>query len=265
MAVGEPDGFHRQFRPLDARGPVIVRRRLIVVASLTDTDDLSQLEELTKRSGNTFAAFIFEPIIQGARGMRIYSPEFLRKHELCRENGILTIADEVFTGFYRTGQCFAFEHAGIAPDLLCLSKGITGGFLPVTLASNEVYSAFLSNEIRTAFLHGHSYTANPIACAAAIESWEMLHETECVSRIHRIGEITQQRINEFKSNPRVKNARSIGTIGAIELADGKDYFQMDREKIISASLERGVLAASGQRDLLSSTLLRHRIRTGSYF
>ena len=128
--------------------------------------------------------------------MKIHSAEFL-KHavDLCRARGILMIADEVFTGFFRTGRCFAFEHAGISPDLLCLSKGITGGFLPlaVTLVTNQVFDAFRSTDMARAFLHGHSYTANPIACAAALESWSILQGEECQTNLKMIQAITARK------------------------------------------------------------------------
>ena len=131
----------------------------------------------------------------------MYSAEYLRKAvELCKEMGVLTICDEVFTGFYRTGKCFAFEYAGIRPDFVCLSKGITGGFLPlaVTLSTSEVFEAFVSPEVSKAFLHGHSYTANPISCAASLASWRLLHGAECQSKIDTIVAIPRRISVSFK-------------------------------------------------------------------
>lgn len=232
MAVSEPDGFHQVFRKILPR------------VDFVDADDLSQLERLITLEPRGYAAFIFEPMIQGAGGMQVYSSEYLREAiSLCRQHGILTIGDEVFTGFYRTGKCFAFEHAGIAPDLLCLSKGITGGFLPlaVTLAKEEIFSAFVSNHLSTAFLHGHSYTANPIACAAALESWRLLHETESLDRIAKISSETKSHIERLAKRSGVKSVRALGTIGAVELENQQTYMSGTSQAWMQRAVKRGVL------------------------
>ena len=117
--------------------------------------------------------------------MRFYPAAFLTEVErLCREAGVLLIVDEVFTGFHRTGRCFAFEHAGVRPDLICLSKGLTGGFLPLaaTLATEEIFDQFLSKDRTKALMHGHSFAGNPIACAAGIASWAILKQSDCQQR-----------------------------------------------------------------------------------
>ncbi len=236
MAVGEPKGFHSQFRSLMPQ------------VDFVDSNHWEQLEVRLAEHGKDYAAFIFEPLIQGAAGMKLISPRFLeRAVQLCRKHGILVICDEIFTGFYRTGKCFAFEHMNLVPDLLCVSKGITGGFLPLaaTLTSEEVYEAFLSKEIRTAFLHGHSYTANPIACAVAVESWKLLHTSECQQRIQDIVEITEKRISRFKEDPnlfsKLKDARCLGTIGAIELKNDQNYFSSHAINWMDLAIEKNVL------------------------
>jgi adenosylmethionine-8-amino-7-oxononanoate aminotransferase len=232
MAVSEPDGFHQFFKPI------------LPPVDFFEPGDLTQLQALLKAHPGEYAAFIFEPLIQGAGGMRIYSSDFLDEAvALCRQNEILTIADEVFTGFYRTGKCFAFEHSQISPDLVCLSKGITGGFLPlaVTLATEEIYAAFLSDEIRTAFLHGHSYTANPISCAAGVASWNLLQTPECLERIQQLVQVTREEILRLQKKSRVKLARSLGTIGAIELESSMNYFSSKTTSVLKFSLERNVL------------------------
>jgi adenosylmethionine---8-amino-7-oxononanoate aminotransferase len=231
MAAGDPEGFHSIFRPL------------MPAVDFVDPGDLPALEEMIARKGTGLAAMIVEPLVQGASGMRMYPPEFLRKASaLCRQAGILFICDEVFTGFFRTGTCFAFEQAAIAPDLVTLSKGITGGFLPlaVTLATEEVFDAFKGTDIRQAFLHGHSYTANPIACAAALASWRLLQEPECQRRIARIAEVTRERISALARHPGIKAARSLGTIGAIEIGQG-GYFTSGTRDLAREAIERGVL------------------------
>jgi adenosylmethionine-8-amino-7-oxononanoate aminotransferase len=232
MAVGEPDGYHNHFR------------RLMPDVDFVEPDQIQQLEQLLTQNGNAYAAFIFEPLLQGAGGMKLYSSSYLKEAvALCKKFGILTIADEIFTGFYRTGKCFAFEHAEIKPDLVCLSKGITAGFLPlaVTLTTEDIFQAFVSKEIRTAFLHGHSYTANPISCAAAIESWRLLQDPACLQKIQMIEQRTRKWIEELKSHPRVQAARCIGTVGAIEIRSGENYFSPKPGALMERAIAKGVL------------------------
>jgi adenosylmethionine-8-amino-7-oxononanoate aminotransferase len=205
--------------------------------------DLAALKSFLSKNQGQYSAFIFEPLVQGAAGMKMYSPQFLKEAvELCQDEGVLTISDEVFTGFYRTGRCFASEHAEIRPDLLCLSKGITGGFLPlaVTLASEKIFDAFLSKDVKTAFLHGHSYTANPVACAASVASWRVLHSKECQERIAALSLQTEREVAAFRQNPRVSAVRSLGTIGVIEVATTGNYFAGSLKKLIAQALDQGV-------------------------
>lgn len=235
MAVSEPESFHAPFRKLLPR------------VDFVSPDDEDELKQLLHNNPGAYAAFIVEPLVQGAEGMRMYSASYLRAvSELCRENGILLICDEVFTGFYRTGKMFAFEHAGIEPDIACLSKGITGGFLPlsVTLVTENLYSSFLSENIKDAFLHGHSYTANPIACSAAVASFRLLETKDCQQRIQMISARTKHNIERFKSHPQVKNARSLGTIGAIELPEFKDpshFVNTKGHELATEARKRGIL------------------------
>src|SRR3569623_1202579 len=140
-------------------------------------DVIGAFEHVLSTRRNEVAALIVEPMVLGAGGMLMWSAEKLRGlRELCAKHGALFIADEVMTGFGRTGPLFACEHAGISPDLMCLSKGITGGFLPMgaTLATEELFASFKSDDRKRTLFHGHSYTANPIACAAAVASLQVL-------------------------------------------------------------------------------------------
>ncbi len=231
MAVGEPEGYHKIFRSL------------LPQVDFVNPGDLTSLKDLLLRNRDHYSAFIFEPLVQGAAGMKMYSPHFLREAvELCQSEGVLTISDEVFTGFYRTGRCFASEHAGIRPDLLCLSKGITGGFLPlaVTLTSEKVFNAFLSSDLKTAFLHGHSYTANPIACAAAIASWKILHSESCQDQIQSLCRQTERELSAFRQHPRVSSVRSLGTIGVIEVQTSESYFVGSLKQLGRKALDQGV-------------------------
>ena len=191
------------------------------------------------------AAFIFEPLVQGANGMRMHSAAVLSELiALCREQGVLTIADEVFTGFYRTGKRFACDHLSHQPDIMCLSKTLTGGTLPlgVTAAPEFVYEAFLSNDKYKTFFHGHSFTANPIACRAALASLELLQKSECLINIQQIVLEHQQFADDLKGHPRIAEIRILGTIIAIELRTDEErgYMNPVSEHITEFFLERNI-------------------------
>lgn len=192
------------------------------------------------------AAFIFEPLVQGAAGMRMYSPAVLDTLIACaRQHGVICIADEVFTGFGRTGQLLASDHLQHKPDIIALSKGITGGFLPlgVTSCSSNIISAFDSPELKKTFFHGHSYTANPIACAAANASFDLLMEPRCQENIRRISNRHQHFVRSLTGDSLITEARSCGTILAIELksAEGSVYENSLRKEIYPFFIERDIL------------------------
>ena len=203
------------------------------------------LDELLAAKKDEIAAMIVEPMIQGAGGMIVYSADRLKRlHELCAAHDVLFIADEVFTGFGRTGRMFACEHAGIVPDMMCLSKGLTGGFLPLaaTGGRGRLYQAFYSNDRSRAFFHGHSYSANPLGCAAAIASLKIFETEPVFERIAAIERIHRERLAAFQSHPAVSDVRMLGTIAAIELrADDAGYLSNLREKLYPFFLEHGVL------------------------
>ena len=190
--------------------------------------------------------FIFEPLVQGAAGMRMYSPAVLdRLIQVAQENNIICMADEVFTGFGRTGKLFASQYLKHQPDIMAISKGITGGTmaLSVTSCSDKIVKAFQSAEIIKTFFHGHSYTANPIACAAANASFTLLMDDDCQQSIKRISSQHEQFKHKIKNHKAVKEVRNIGTIIAIELEskDGTSYFNDIRKKIYPYFLERNIL------------------------
>ena len=206
---------------------------------------VGQLETLLEERREKIAAVIVEPLLQAAGGMIVHPVEFMQKmRALCTKHGVLLIADEVLTGFGRTGKMFACDLAGIAPDLMCLSKGITGGFLPmgVTLCSDRVESAFRSENRLHTFYHGHSYTGNALACAAANASLQIFDDEPVFERITAIAEITSERLAQLKDFASVGDIRQMGTIGAIELrADDAGYLSAMRPKLYQFFLERGVL------------------------
>jgi len=206
---------------------------------------VTQLETLLAERGDKIAAVIVEPLLQAAGGMVVHPVEFLQKvRALCTAHDIFMIADEVLTGFGRTGKMFACDLAGVVPDLMCLSKGITGGFLPlgVTLCNDRVESAFRSEDRKHTFYHGHSYTGNALACAAANASLKIFDEEPVFDRIATIAKLNSERLSQLKEFSQVGDVRQIGTIGAIELrAEDAGYLSAMRPKLYGFFLERGVL------------------------
>ena len=231
MSVSEREGFHQVFTPLMA--PV----------DFAQPDNLEELENL---DFSQYAAVIFEPLVQGAGGMKFHSAKYLQK--LCskaKAAAVVTVADEIFTGFYRTGSYFACAQAGVQPDMICLSKGITGGFLPlaVTVASEHIFLAFKGNEMSQAFLHGHSYTGNPLSCAVAVASMDLLERPEVVQQVQNIVSWTKDEIQALQELPMVSGARALGTIGAFEIKQSGNYLQggLFSKSFAKACETRGVL------------------------
>src|SRR5215471_14247267 len=180
----------------------------------------ADLERLLESRHREIAGIIVEPLVQGAGGMLMYSAELLSRYRsMCAQNEVLFIADEVFTGFGRTGRMFACEHAAIVPDLVCLSKGLTGGFLPLaaTVCRDEIYQAFYGADPSNTFFHGHSYSGNPLGCAAAVASLKIFDVEPVFDRIGAIEQIHRDRLSEFQNHPVVADVRQLGTIAAIEL------------------------------------------------
>jgi adenosylmethionine---8-amino-7-oxononanoate aminotransferase len=218
---------------------------LFEVARLPDPsegDTLAALDRLIDARGSDLAAVIVEPLLLGAGGMRVWDERVLQgMRTRTRAAGVHLIADEVLTGFGRTGPMWACERADISPDLLCLSKGITGGFLPLgaTVASEHIFDAFLGERTRT-FFHGHSYTANPIACAAARASL-LLHDDE--SEDARIALEVQQaaHLESYRGHRGVRAVRQLGTVAAVELAGTAGYLSDVGRALSAFALQEGVL------------------------
>lgn len=192
------------------------------------------------------AGFIFEPLVQGAAGMVMYEADLLDELiAICRQQDIITIADEVMTGFGRTGKFFASDYLVNKPDILCLSKGLTGGYMPmgITSCSEFIYRMFLSHDKTKTFFHGHSYTANPTACSAALASLDLMEEKATTDQIEMIGNCHIKFMKEIESSPAIKNIRTLGTILAIELKtdEGTYYLHSASETISTYFLERGIL------------------------
>ncbi|MCC6318768.1 MAG: adenosylmethionine--8-amino-7-oxononanoate transaminase [Gemmatimonadaceae bacterium] len=208
------------------------------------SDVVTAFDAVIAARGGELAALIVEPMVLGAGGMRFWSADSLRAlRERCGAQGIPFIADEVMTGFGRTGPLFACEHAGVTPDLLCLSKGITGGFLPLgaTLATEALFESFSSSDRTRTLFHGHSYSANPIACAAALASLALLND-HCAAHRRRIEASHRGWATRLGATPGIRNVRVLGTILVAELAvDDTGYLSGAGPALRAFALERGVL------------------------
>jgi len=236
MAVGDPDPYFEPWRALLFE----VRRAELSLAGLERA-----LDEL----GPHAAGVIVEPLVQGAGGMRMHAPELLcALAQECRARGVPLVADEVMTGFGRTGALFACARAGIEPDVLCLAKGLTGGTLPLaaTLVRAEHFEAFRSRERRRAFFHGHSFTANPIACAAALASLELVRAQRPELALERIGARIEAQLLEHLPQARARYVlRRTGGIVALDLprrdSERAGYLDERALRLRAAAIERGVL------------------------
>lgn len=209
-----------------------------------EEDSLLQLESILGQG--RIACFIFEPLVLGSGGMVIYPAIALDSLlKLCKKHNVLTIADEVMTGFGRTGHLFACDNLKESPDIICLSKGLTGGFLPlgVTACAQHIYDAFLGDNLHQALLHGHSYTANPLACSSALASLDLLMEKDCSLQRKMIAVCHESFCRQWKYHSKLKRCESLGTILALEYSsDGpSSYFQPLRDSLYHFFLERGVL------------------------
>ena len=238
MSVGARNAFNAPFEPL-----------LFEVVSLPPPEKghedscFAQMKQLLE--DEHIAAFIFEPLVQGANGMRMHDAESLsRMIELCRSKGVISIADEVFTGFYRTGKRFACNHLEVQPDIMCLSKTLTGGTLPlgVTAAPEFIYEAFLSNDKYKTFFHGHSFTANPIACRAALASLELFDKPQCQENIQQIVASHAQFAATLEGHEAIEEMRLLGTILAIELKtqEERGYMNSISEHLTRFFLDRNI-------------------------
>jgi len=244
MSIGDPDPFFLPFAPL-------------CFEAARAKPDLAAITAMLDELGERAAGVIIEPLIQGAAGMLMQTPEFLRDlRRLCTERGLPLIADEVMTGFGRTGALFACDVAGIAPDLMCLAKGLTGGATPmsVTLAKAEHFDVFLSQDRADAFFHGHTFTAHPIGCAAALASLDLVLERDVPARLDAIGVRIHAHLAAELDPARTANLRQRGGIVAFDLvapatADGASesdaaatgYLSGDPAALRRRAIELGVL------------------------
>ena len=239
MAVGERGGFNKPFE-----GHLFDVDFIPFPKQGEEEKSIEAFKKLLA-SGDV-AAFIFEPLVQGSAGMRMYEPKVLDQLlKLGHAAGVLCIADEVMTGFGRTGKLFACDYIEEGPDLVCLSKGITGGFMPlgVTACTEAVANAFREADAGKTFYHGHSYTANPLSCAAGLASLDLLLQDRCSKQLQMIEQEHQRFALKVAQSPAVADVRVRGTILAIELKtnEGTSYFNPRRNQLYQHFLDKNIL------------------------
>lgn len=225
LSVGAMDLYSKIYKPM-----MMDNIHIPVPDMYRNTDVESTLQKARKlfeKHGHELCALIVEPILQGAAGMRIYPKEYLKGlYDLCREYGVLFIADEIATGFFRTGKMFACDHAEITPDIMCLSKAITGGYMPMSVVctTHEVYKAFYADYSQMkAFVHSHTYAGNPLACAAANAVLDILNEGSVVSQASENAKwLSEEFEKRFASHENIGQHRHIGLINAIEIVKDRD-------------------------------------------
>ncbi|MBX7226769.1 MAG: adenosylmethionine--8-amino-7-oxononanoate transaminase [Chitinophagales bacterium] len=235
MSVGARGGFNQPFESLLFDVDFI---------DIHAEDCVAHFENICNKGD--IAAFIYEPLVQGSAGMMMYSPQLLEKLlTIAKKYNVFCIADEVMTGFYRTGKLLASDYLTLKPDIICLSKGITGGFLPlgVTICTNEIYNVFHSTDKMKTFFHGHSYTANPLSCAAALASLELLTQSETQRKIATIQDRHAGFLEVIRYHPKVGKPRYLGTILAFEVKNEEtaSYFNNIRDLLYNKFIEKGVL------------------------
>jgi adenosylmethionine-8-amino-7-oxononanoate aminotransferase len=255
MSVSEDSVFTRAFEPLlfrvaRADPPYCYRCPVGLERATCQIDCMASLENVLKERSESVAAVLVEPMLQAAGGMVVWPADYLAAvRTLSDRYGTLLIADEVLTGFGRTGRMFACEHAGIAPDIICLSKALTAGYLPLgaTVATDAIYDAFLSDDRTRTFFHGHSYTANPLACAVALASLDLFHEQDVLERIESLESRLRAGLTPLGDLPGVGDVRVIGGVGIVELVVDKKtkaaggYLDGLGPRLAAAFLERGLL------------------------
>ncbi len=256
LSVGDVDLYKETyapllFRPVTVPSPDAYLREAGVTPEQHARNIFAEMERALEKHGDEVCAVIVEPLVQCAGGMRMYDPVYLRLLcEACNRFDVHLIADEIAVGFGRTGTLFACEQAGITPDFLCLSKGLTGGFLPlsVVLCKDDTYQLFYDDYLkRTAFLHSHSYTGNPLACAAALETLRIFTDEPVLERNRSLAQKLSNELSDLVDHKHISDVRQVGMIAAIEFVRDKKtrepYPVSERRglRVYEFALSKGVL------------------------
>lgn len=226
------------------KGSLIDVIRIPVPTKGSETQSILALEKAI--ATNECAAFVFEPLVQGAAGMVMYAADVLDSMiALCKENTVFTIADEVMTGFGKTGKNFACDYLNNKPDMMCLSKALTGGTIPmaITTFTQEIFDGFWDDDVNKALFHGHTFTANPTGCAAALASIALLQKAEMQNNIQRINQQHLKFQEQIKMHPKVKTTRVLGVIFALEIKreTEESYYGDFRNKLYNFFIENGII------------------------
>ncbi len=257
LSVGAIDLYSKIYKPLmlntyKVEGPDCFRCKYGLDRKTCNAECFEHMERTIEENHEEIAGAIIEPMVQAASGMKIYSPVYLKKlRAICDKYDIHFIADEIAVGFGRTGKMFACEHAEISPDIMCVSKGLTAGYLPLslTLMTDKIYDAFYDDYVTLkAFLHSHSYTGNPIGCAVACETLNIFEDENIIEKNKVKSQIIKEKIEERLTDiPYFGEFRQLGMIGAVELVkdqetkEGFDWKERVGYKIYKKALEHGVL------------------------
>jgi len=226
------------------RGSLIEVARIPVPTAGNEQTSFDALQQLV--ATGEYAAFIFEPLVQGAAGMVMYEPEALDTMiAMCNDNQVFTIADEVMTGFGKTGKTFACDYLTTQPDMMCLSKALTGGTIPmaITTFTQQIFNGFYDDDVNKALFHGHTFTANPTGCAAALASLELLNTSEMQANITRVNHRHLGFKSVIEKHPRVKTVRVLGVILALEITreGSEDYYGDFRNKLYDFFISKGII------------------------
>ncbi len=226
------------------KGSLIEVARIPVPVAGKEQESRAALKKLVETG--EYAAFIFEPLVQGAAGMVMYEPQALDKLiNICKDSAVFTIADEVMTGFGKTGKNFACDYLTSQPDMMCLSKALTAGTIPMAITSftQELFDGFYDDDVNKALFHGHTFTANPTGCVAALAGLELLQTEEMQDNIVRINKMHLNFKEEIEKHPNVKTARVLGVIFALEIKreGSEDYYGGFRNRLYDFFIENGVI------------------------
>lgn len=231
LSVGSMDLYAKIYKPMlmdtiHVEAPDCYRCAYGKVRECCNAECFEHAEKSFEKHGEETCAIIVEPLLQGSAGMRIYPPIYLKKmRKLCDEYNVLLIADEIATGFGRTGKMFAFEHAGVSPDIMCISKGLTGGYMPmaITITTDEIYNVFYDDYNKgKAFMHSHTYSGNPLGCSAALAVQKVLREEAILEKAKLRADYLNNKLNDaLMDHPHIGEIRNIGLINAMELVRNK--------------------------------------------